>query len=71
MKWLNDLKIAVIEENVEKIDLLTKEVPKFESIVRAKEALALINQAIAITDQKRSETLDVIKKLRQTKSFFK
>lgn len=70
MTWLDSLKIAIIEENIDQIEKLINSVPKFESIHRAKEALALINEARIMMLNYREKTLVSMKKLRLTKAFF-
>lgn len=70
MTWLDNLKIAIIEENIDQIEKLINSVPKFESIQRAKEALALINEARIMMLDYREKTLVSMKKLRLTKAFF-
>ena len=69
MIWLNNFKIAVIEEDIEKIGTLITEVPKFDTKTRAEEALALVKEATIIVDLYKSKTLKSMNKLKQTKAF--
>ena len=69
MAWLNSIKIAIIEEDIEKIETLTKELPSFDSKQKAQEALALIGEAIKVVDSEKQKTLKTMKKIRQTKAF--
>ena len=69
MSWINDLKIAVIEEDIDNITAITDSLPKFKDMNDAKEALTLIQEAIKIIKSKKEETLDIMNKIKQTKAF--
>ena len=69
MKWLNELKIAVIQEDITAISILIKELPEFNDLEKAKEALALVERAIEIVDLKKAETLKEMNKIKTIKEF--
>jgi len=69
MSWINDLKIAVIEEDIDNITSIADSLPKFQNMNDAKEALSLIQEAIEIVKNKKEETLDIMNKIKQTKTF--
>jgi len=69
LKWLNELKIAVIQENITAISILIKELPEFNDLEKAKEALALVGRAIEIVDLKKAETLKEMNKIKTIKEF--
>ena len=69
MTWLNELKVAIIEEDIIKIGSLTKEIPSYDSKQKAEEALALIGEAIKLVDDKKQQTLASMSKIKQTKSY--
>ena len=69
MSWINDLKVAVIEEDIENITAITDSLPEFKDVNDAEEALNLIQEAIKIVKNKKEETLDIMNKIRQTKVF--
>ncbi len=69
MKWLNKLKIAVIQEDITAISTLIKELPEFNDLEKAKEALALVGRAIEIVDLKKAETLKEMNKIKTIKEF--
>ena len=69
MSWINELKTAVIEEDIQNITKITDTLPRFEDIDEAEKALSLIREAIRIVKEKRRETLDIMNKIRQTKTF--
>jgi len=69
MKWLNNLKIAIIERNITVIGKLITKVPEIKEIDKAQEALALINEAIFIVEEEKSKALVTMNKIKQTKAF--
>lgn len=69
MQWINDLKIAVVENDTRCIGELIQHVPNFEDLEEAKEALALIQMAIVIVDEEKTQTMEIMKKIKQTKEF--
>ena len=69
MNWLNNLKIAVVDKNIENIGMLITNVPHITNMNEAQEALALINQAISIVEDEKLKTLEIMNKIKQTKAF--
>lgn len=69
MQWMNDLTIAVIEEDALRIGKLIESVPDFQDIETAKHALALIARSIEIVERQKKETFEMIQKIKQTKAF--
>ncbi len=69
MQWMNNLTIAIIEEDCNKIGELINSVPKIEDIATAKRALILITQALFIMEKAKRETLQTMQKIKQTKAF--
>lgn len=69
MQWKNNLTIAIIENDIKKIGELILDVPQFVDLDEAKEALALIQEAIKIVDTEKGKALETMKKLMQTKAF--
>lgn len=65
-KWINDLKIALVNEDIEKLALLYGEMPnEFETIEIAQEASALMAGVIKMLKEKREKIqteLDQVKK---------
>lgn len=66
VEWVNDLKIALINEDLESLARLYAEVPKeFETVELAQEAAALMAGVITMLKNKREEIqkeLDLMKK---------
>jgi hypothetical protein len=69
MKWINSLKIAVIEENITAIGKLMQSMPQISDLQEAQESLALISQAISLVEREQTKALDAMKKIKQTKAF--
>ena len=66
--WLNQLKIAIIEEDVDKMQELFKSMPQFETIEEMKSAQALIKEATNLLHTLQDE---VAAKMRQLKKNIK
>ncbi|MDD3324280.1 MAG: hypothetical protein PHN38_04055 [Sulfurospirillaceae bacterium] len=69
MKWLNELKVAIIEKDTNSIGLLVKSMPQINDLNHAIEAQALISQAIQIIDKEKTKAMEMMKKIKQTKAF--
>ncbi|WP_331773988.1 hypothetical protein [Sulfurospirillum sp. 1612] len=71
MPWLNKLKIAVIEENIENINALTTTIPNFDSLDKAQEALSLLQTAISLVKREQHKIALNMDKIRKTKEYLK
>ncbi|HIO91051.1 MAG TPA: hypothetical protein EYG69_04690 [Campylobacterales bacterium] len=73
MKWLNDFKRAIIEENVSDIVELTKTPPSFEPLALEiqNEILALLDEATKLIKNHQNSILDEMKKIKKTEKFLK
>ncbi len=69
MNWLNELKIAIIEENENKIYELISNLPQFNSLEEARDATALMQEAYKFILKKMEETKKVMNSLKISKSF--
>ena len=69
MQWTNNLKIAVIENDISTIGKLIQDVPAFEDIDNAREALALIQESIRLVDEEKTKMVETMRKMKQTKAF--
>ncbi len=69
MQWTNNLKIAVIENDIVTIGKLIQNVPAFEDIDEAREALALIQESMKLVDEEKTKMIETMKKMKQTKAF--
>ena len=69
MEWIKELKIAIIEENEDKIYNLISHLPQFNSIEEAKVAMGLMQEAYKFVLKKMEETQKIMKNLKTSKSF--
>lgn len=69
MQWLNNLKIAVIENDITAIGKLIQDVPNISNLDQAKESLALIKEAILLVEIEKKQTLKTMQKIKKTKAF--
>lgn len=69
MTWLSSLKIAIIEEDIIQIEALMEELPKHETKESAKEALALMSEAIKLIESKKRQSLESMNKIKQAKTY--
>lgn len=69
MKWLDEFKRAVIEEDFSKIEGLLDVIPQFEDISSSELALSLINQAREIIQKQKNDAFSKMQKIQKTKKF--
>ena len=69
MDWIKELKIAIVEEDEEKIYNLMSNLPEFNSIEEANTVMALMQEAYKFILKKIDETKQVMRKLKTSKSF--
>ncbi len=69
MKWVNNLKIAIIEEDTDNISKVLDRLPNFKDLDEAKEALSLIQTALDLVKKKKQEVLETMNKIKKTKEF--
>jgi hypothetical protein len=69
-KWINNLKIAIINNNLSKIkEYSNREVPKFSSIEEAKEALALVENAKKILQKEKDKIQIQMNQIKQANKY--
>jgi len=68
-KWLDLFKIASIEEDVNAVEKLLKEIPEFKKIEDMKSAFALINDTKEKFEKKKLETKNRMDKIQKAKKF--
>jgi len=70
MSWLDDFKIALIEEDDLKISSLISSMPSFNTIEENKEAMALIDQARKTCILKKEKLRKQMQRLEKSRKFF-
>jgi hypothetical protein len=69
MKWLKSFKIALIEEDINSIDSLLKEIPEFKRISDMREAYALIGEAKKRFEAEQTLIQEKMNKMKKAKKF--
>jgi len=69
LKWLDEFKIALIEENDTKLSSLLSSIPSFNTIEELKVAMALIDQARKIYISKKESLAKQMQKLEASRKF--
>jgi len=69
--WLNNLKIALVEKDTDKLNLLIDSIPKLKTKDEMKEALYLINEALNLVHELRDKTSYSMKKLKKNLNYLK
>ncbi|WOE68925.1 hypothetical protein RZR97_07320 [Hydrogenimonas thermophila] len=69
MKWLDEFKIALIEENDTKISSLLSSMPSFNTIEENQEAMALIDQARKTYILKKNRLAKQMQQLEKSRKF--
>ena len=69
-KWLNDIKVAVINRDLEKLSqIVQEEVPKFDTLEEMKEAQSFVNMAMAIFEEEQARIAKFLSEYRKLKSY--
>ncbi|AOO65135.1 hypothetical protein [Sulfurospirillum halorespirans] len=69
MSWCNAFTIAIIEKNPKKMGKLIKEIPTITDVNEAKQAQALIQEALKIIKEEQAKTRDSMEKNKKTRAF--
>ena len=67
--YLNNLKAAVINRDLEKIKQIIKKEPVFESVEEAKEIQVYIKEAINIFEKEKNILLKEMQKIKKIKNY--
>ena len=69
--WLNDLKKAIILQDIQKLDSVLDQTPKFTTLLDMEEAAYLLLNAKTFLESERSITLHSFAQLKNTIDFLK
>ena len=69
--WLTKLKIAIVEENTEKLSNLIQDIPKLDDVKDMREALCLVEEALTLLHRLKSETSTSMKQIKKNLAFLK
>lgn len=70
MNWLEDFKIALIEEDEERLSSLISNLPRFEKREEMESAMRMIEQGRALFEEKKHRLAKEMKELEMSKKFF-
>lgn len=68
-KWIQEFKIALIEENLERLTALHEEIPQFATLAEAEEAQALISQAMELFQRASDKTKTAMEQMQKALKF--
>ena len=69
--WLTNIKIAIVEKNVDKLDYLLDEVPQFENKYDMEEAMYLLREAAELVYTLKDVTEHSMKQMKKNINFLK
>ncbi len=69
--WLTSIKIAIIEKNTDKLNLLLDEAPEFENKQDMEEAMYLLREAAELVYKLQDETSVSMKQMKKNMDFLK
>lgn len=69
MEWINQLKIAIVEENENRIEELLTDLPQFSSLKEMQSAAYLMQEAHNFLTRKKDEYASKLVKLKKQKEF--
>jgi hypothetical protein len=68
-KYLNELKVAVINEDLKKLEELSNKAPQFDSIEEAQEIQAFLKRAINLLQKEKNRLAIDMKKIKDLQKF--
>ena len=68
-KYLNELKVAVINEDLKKLEQITKKEPVFETIEEAKEIQAYLKEAVKLLQKEKNRLFGEMQKIKNLQKF--
>ena len=71
MTWLSSLKIAIVEQNTEKIEILIDELPDFETAKELDEAQYLFKEAALLIHSLKNTTQSSMQQLQKNLTFLR
>ena len=69
--WLNQLKIAVVERNIEKIDELMDDIPQLETKEEIENAIYLLKEATGLVQGLKEETRNSMIQMKKNITFLR
>lgn len=69
MSYISELKLAVINGNLKKIEELADVIFKSDNLAELKQASAMINEAIKLLEKERASTLMAMKNIQKMRQY--
>jgi len=69
--WINELKIAFVTKDIQKIDKLIGSLPKFETLKEMEEAYHIMDQVNTLLNSLKNKSLTDMKKIKSNIVFLK
>ncbi|QOP44890.1 hypothetical protein [Sulfurimonas paralvinellae] len=69
--WLNQLKIAIVQQDVDLLNKLLDDIPTFDDVDKIEEALYLLKEATQIVQGLQDETAESMKQMKKNIDFLK
>jgi len=69
--WLNNFKIALVEQNIDKLIELMQDVPQLNNNKEREEAIYLIKEASNLVNDLKNKTSDSMKQIQKNLNFLK
>jgi len=69
--WLTNFKIALIEQNIDKLSELMQDVPKLNNNKEREEAIYLIKEASNLVNNLKNDTSNSMKQIQKNLNFLK
>jgi len=67
--YLNELKITVINEDIDKLKKLINETPEYDTIEEAQEIIAFLQQAIKLLQKEKNKLSTEMQKIKKLQKF--
>lgn len=68
-KWLEDLKLAVLNENIKELERLATSMPNTQDVALMDEATSLLKEGVALCQNKQNELSEEMLKLKTAKKY--
>jgi len=69
--WLKELKIAVVQKDVEQVEKLLEDIPSLDNIQEIKEAVYLLEEAKSIVQDLKNDTAKSMAQMKKNIDFLK
>lgn len=63
--WMNEFKVALVEQNIKALEILINTMPQFETLEEMEETFYLMKQAKELLEDLKNETAKSMKKIKE------